>query len=210
LGAIRDAAAGHVQGSRHPCSRNYCVESRGGGVEEKAVIYSKERKLNIIDNVLSEQELRELQHLMIYSNAFPWYYLSYVNSERDTKNYFQFTHNFYSEFSPMSTHFSRLNNLILKLNPKAILRIKANLLTVTSEIVEHGFHHDEVPSPQMKVAVFYLNTNNGHTKFDDGQCVKSVENRLVIFDSDIKHTGSSCTDENLRVVINFNYFLVDG
>jgi len=36
--------------------------------------------------------------------------------------------------------------------------------------------------------------------------VESVANRLVEFDSNLEHTGSSCTDENIRVVINLNYF----
>ena len=43
--------------------------------------------------------------------------------------------------------------------------------------------------------------------FEDGTKVKSVANRLVIFQ--VKHHGgTSCTDETKRIVINFNY--IDG
>jgi len=52
----------------------------------------------------------------------------------------------------------------------------------------------------------YVNTNNGYTKFEDGTKVESVANRLVTFPANMKHKGTSCTDEKIRVVINFNYF----
>ena len=48
-------------------------------------------------------------------------------------------------------------------------------------------------------------TNNGYTEFENGMKVESVENRWVSFPEDIKHRGTSCTDEKVRVVINFNY-----
>ena len=54
--------------------------------------------------------------------------------------------------------------------------------------------------------IFYLNTNNGYTKFEDGTVVKSIANRLLTFPTLCKHTSSSCTDVEARVNINFNYF----
>ena len=36
--------------------------------------------------------------------------------------------------------------------------------------------------------------------------VKSVANRLVTFPAGLRHRGTSCTDEKIRVVINFDYF----
>ena len=59
---------------------------------------------------------------------------------------------------------------------------------------------------QSTTSIFYMNTNNGYTKFEDGTKIESVANRLVSFPSNMKHKGSSCTDEKIRVVINFNYF----
>ena len=35
--------------------------------------------------------------------------------------------------------------------------------------------------------------------------ITSEENKLIKFNSQLEHTGTSCTDENRRVVINFNY-----
>jgi hypothetical protein len=53
--------------------------------------------------------------------------------------------------------------------------------------------------------VYYINTNNGWTEFKKGGKVKSVENRMLIFDSSLEHMGVTCTDQKSRVVINFNY-----
>ena len=35
--------------------------------------------------------------------------------------------------------------------------------------------------------------------------IKSEENKYVEFDCNLKHTGSTSTDEKRRIVINFNY-----
>ena len=58
----------------------------------------------------------------------------------------------------------------------------------------------------MKVGIFYLNTNNGYTEFEDGSKVESVANRFVSFTGDLIHRGVSQTDTKARVVINLNYF----
>ena len=50
-----------------------------------------------------------------------------------------------------------------------------------------------------------MNTNDGYTEFETGEIVKSVANRLVTFDSSIKHLGTSCTDQIDRKVLNINW-----
>ena len=59
--------------------------------------------------------------------------------------------------------------------------------------------------PGATTAIFYLNTNNGYTLFEDGQRVASVANRIVIFDAALRHTGASCTDADHRLVLNLNF-----
>ena len=56
------------------------------------------------------------------------------------------------------------------------------------------------------IIIFYLNTNNGYTEFENGEIVKCEENTLVTFDSQIKHRAVSQTDTKQRVVVNINYF----
>ena len=57
-----------------------------------------------------------------------------------------------------------------------------------------------------KTAVFYVNSNNGYTKLKNGTIIKSEENKIAIFDGETEHTGTTCTDEEFRVVVNINYF----
>ena len=68
-----------------------------------------------------------------------------------------------------------------------------------------GWHIDFIDDPPITTAILYLNSNNGWTEFKKGGKVKSVENRIVIFDSNLEHQGVTCTDELQRVVLNFNY-----
>ena len=50
-----------------------------------------------------------------------------------------------------------------------------------------------------------MNDCDGYTYFEDGQKVESKENRAVIFEGDLLHAGTSCTDTDLRVVLNIDY-----
>ena len=75
-----------------------------------------------------------------------------------------------------------------------------NLLPKTENIIYHPFHTDN-PSKKGTSAIFYINSNNGVTRFDEGY-IESVENRLVRFPCTKPHAGSTCTDEHFRVVLN--------
>ena len=55
-----------------------------------------------------------------------------------------------------------------------------------------------------KVAVYYVNTNNGYTIFKNKK-IKSEKNKIVIFDGNTKHKVKYQTDKDTRMVINCNY-----
>ena len=165
--------------------------------------------MKIEDNFLGQKEFDELQALMM-GYDFAWYYNSEIVSG-DKKDKFQFTHLFYADNVPQSPFIEKLTPIFNKIKSMSIWRIKANLQTKTPTIVECGFHIDKGDFPEEKrkqwtTSIFYVNTNNGYTKFEDGTKVESVANRMVTFPSNLKHTGTSCTDEKTRIVINFNYF----
>ena len=101
------------------------------------------------------------------------------------------------------------------LNPFALHRIKFNATPRTTNIKEKPLHVD-VSGPQdsqgnftdipdYHICVIYFNDNDGYTYFEDGQKVVSKENRAVIFSGDLLHAGTSCTDADLRVVLNIDY-----
>ena len=55
-------------------------------------------------------------------------------------------------------------------------------------------------------AIYYLNTNNGYTKFEDGTKIESIENKFVVFPNTLKHTSATTSDRKIRVVLVFNFF----
>ena len=67
------------------------------------------------------------------------------------------------------------------------------------------YHIDYTDDPPIKTAILYINTNNGWTEFKNGGKVKSVANRMIMFDTTLLHRGVSCTDEKRRIVVNFNW-----
>ena len=165
--------------------------------------------MKIEDNFLDQEKFDGLQALMMDVD-FAWFYNPYIDHEEDIDK-FQFTHMFYEEAAPRSSFIKQINSILDRIKVIILVRIKANLLTRTSNIIQNAFHVDMKPMPEEKqkqwtTSIFYINNNNGYTKFEDGTKVESVANRMVTFPANTKHTGTSCTDEKIRVVINFNYF----
>ena len=165
--------------------------------------------MKIEDNFLKQEEFDKIQKLMGEPSPFPWFYADRIVFEDDVDK-FQFIHAFYDNHMPMSPFSNELDSIINIIQPFSIVKIRAKLLTRTPEIVESTFHVDiplsEENLKQWTTSIFYVNTNNGYTEFEDGTIVESVANRMITFPSNMKHTGTSCTDEKTRVVINFNYF----
>ena len=162
----------------------------------------------IIDDFLEQKDFDKLQTFMMGAD-FDWHYNDAI-VYRGREDEFQFIHIFYKDAAPRSSTIQFLDPILVKINPISILRIKTNLLTRTPNIVENTFHVDlQMSEEKLKhwtTSIFYVNTNNGYTKFEDGTKVESVANRMVSFPADMKHRGTTCTDEKTRVIINFNYF----
>ena len=165
--------------------------------------------MKIEDNFLGQKEFDELQAFMM-GGEFNWHYADGIDFEEDD-NKFMFAHMFYEFNVPCSSFCEKLNPILDIIVPVSLWRIKANLLTRTSNIVENVFHIDIVDISKEKLkqwttSIFYVNTNNGYTEFEDGTKIESIANRIITFPANMKHRGTSCTDEKTRVVINFNYF----
>jgi hypothetical protein len=157
--------------------------------------------LEIIDNFLSDKKFNLIKSSLL-CEYMPWYFNDYLVYKND--GLYQFTHTFYGKKlgGIVSDYFSIFDECIAKLKINELLRIKANLNPKTVFHRNTGYHID---IPNVKTAVYYINTNNGGTKFKNGKFVKSISNRIVLFDSNLQHAGITCTDEKRRVVINFNY-----
>ena len=163
-------------------------------------------KHTVIDNFLSDDEFVKVKDVMM-GDLIPWY-LNVGKVFSDDKEY-QLIHTFYSENCVKSEWISYLKPIVVKLEAVSLLRIKANLTPGVGENKLTEFHVDVVKKQREGwcTSIFYINTNDGYTALRDGTKIESVANRLLTFPSATLHAGSTCTDENVRVLINFNYIV---
>jgi|MDTC01.1.fsa_nt_gb hypothetical protein len=172
--------------------------------------------IEIQDNFLEESYFKPIRDYVLdysakNSSEFNWF-MGDVVSDNDSKklNYVQFNHLVFCYNQVYSENFYNLINaphsLLDKLDPYALTRIKLNLITRHTDVVESGMHIDVPHAPDVAVtSILYMNTNNGYTRFETGEKVESVANRLVTFPNNLKHTGTSCSDELYRCVMNIDY-----
>jgi hypothetical protein len=157
--------------------------------------------MNIYKKFLSKEDFKKLESV-IMSDIMPWFFNKKII--KNNKNDFQFTYSFIKN-GKQNCHqdmINLLNPILSKLKFRKINRIKANLIPKKNKITESGMHTDQKDGT---TGILYMNTCNGYTKFENGMKIKSEKNKYVEFNSTLKHTGSSCTDKQRRVVINFNY-----
>ena len=167
--------------------------------------------IDIKDNFLPIREFEQM-HSELMAWNFPWYTSKVVNdSDQNAGNNMQFTHLFYERYSPVDDTINILHPVLRVIQPISIFKIKANIMPNQGKVIEHGFHHDVTDSEfhpikdHMKTSIFYMNTCDGYTKFEDGTVVESVANRFVTFPNHTEHTGTTTSNSDYRLVINFNY-----
>ena len=157
--------------------------------------------IEIIDNFLPEEEFKSIQSFMM-GGEFKWFYME--GRVRPDDGLFHMTHMFFQpEVGSNSEHLHLWNTFMDKVEAKKCERIKANL-TFKTPTIEPAMYH--IDFPDIKTAIFYINTNNGYTEFESGVRVSSVANRVCIFDSNLKHRGTTHSEGGQqRIAVNFNY-----
>jgi len=183
--------------------------------------------IKIVDNFLTESYHKEISDIMS-SADFPWYYNSNISISNDKKSLceFGFTHIFwdsengqregvYSWFLKSALY--QMKDIV---NSDVILRSRGDMTMYTNELHEHSPHVD-FNFPHFST-VFYVNDSDGDTIFYDKRAKSRTEinqfsdlkeikrvspkaNRLVIFEGDIVHTGSSPNKHKNRIIINSNF-----
>lgn len=154
----------------------------------------------------------ELCEMVIKNPMFHWFDSTVLGKESAVEDKYNqhFVHILYKEMQVKSYAFEFFEPLFRKLKVDMIYRSQLNMTLCTPKIREYGYHIDNhIDNDYMKyckTAVYYINTCDGYTGFENGEKVNSVGNRLLSFPSDLRHTSTTTTDTRSRYVININYF----
>ncbi len=176
--------------------------------------------IRIIDNLLTPSYLKDLQQHFLSQNC-EWYFNdnltgddSYYNigsfglvNKLHWNGYFSGTQ---TSFLIKALVFSALDEVkkVLKCEQE-ILRVRADMTLYNPLNHKHEIHTDF--EEEHTTAIFYLNNSDGNTIIFDREGkkllkeIEPVENRLVIFDGLLMHTGHSPSKHKSRALINMNF-----
>ena len=125
----------------------------------------------------------------------------------------QMVHKFYEGGRPQSPQWDLILPLINRIQPRALIRVKANLNHHTDELIEYDYHTDcgeyypdggENVFKGATTAVFYLNDNDGYSSRTGLELF--LRRTGLSSSSQSPHAGTSTTDTKFRFVLNLNYF----
>ena len=167
-------------------------------------------KYKVIHNFMNDIAFSALQHLIIEKD-FPWFKRKRQVLTKDKKDLGYLTHSFYNDHKAGSVFYNDYIIPILnQLEVASVIQVRANL-TPSVFYIERGsaFHCDYIFESPSKTAILYLQTTDGGTEIkinNETKFIKDEANKMLIFDSDVKHRGVVSKDSDFRYLINFNYF----
>lgn len=164
--------------------------------------------MKVIDNFLDKNTFSEMQKFVM-SSEVAWRFAS--NSVYHNDGDIQFFHPLY--LAP--TKYEQFDKICAPLLKNlegfvTLLRAKMNMSLRKDEVSQKGMHVDIEDARQyydvMKTSIFYFNTTDGPTVFENGEKIDCVENRLITFPMGTLHCGSYATNAERRIVVNLNWF----
>ena len=185
----------------------------------------------LIDNFFPSIMFTKLKEILLPSDytegeqekyMISWFYIPHPASKTRSSRYgefnesqtklnltnkksFYFTHLIYKNTILSSFLYDKITPHLKPLNIKSLMRIKINLFPNSGEKVqEHGMHTDY--DFNHKAGILSINTCDGYTKLEDGTKIDSIANRMLLFDASKPHSSTTCTNQPVRMNINFNYF----
>lgn len=162
-------------------------------------------KIETHKNFLEEQFFLSLKNL-ITNQDFPWRFRLQM-TQTGFNETFYFTYSFFNELKINSDYYIPfILPILTQLNCIAPIQIRANL-NIKKEDAKSDWHTDY--TTKSKTAILYLNDCDGGTELqlkNKNKFIKSEENKMIIFDSNIKHRGIVQTDTQTRYFLNLNYF----
>mgnify|MGYP003672464836 FL=1 len=163
---------------------------------------------NVIKFFMEPEFFKSLTKL-INDQDFNWHYRKNMTDKANVGDLGFFTHSFYNEHKINSDYyFKYIIPILKKLNTSAVIQVRANMSpSVFYKNKKSGWHTDY---PFLsKTAIFYLNNCDGGTELKINNkivFVKAEANKMLIFDSNTLHRGTTSKNSDFRYIINFNYF----
>ena len=162
-----------------------------------------------IENYLPQEDFLKIKNHIVNNIDFKWQVRNNVafydkENKSELDDYYLFSL-IYNNYQMNSIDFNTLVPLFKKIDPKVLIRVKANAYPNINKFKEHSSHIDFDYSHLG--AIYYLNTNNGYTILDYcNEKIPSIENSILFFDASKLHKSTNCTDKKFRYNININYF----
>lgn len=174
----------------------------------------------IIDNLLTKSYLKDLQNYFL-SQQCQWNYNDNLTGDEsyEVLGSFGFTMslhwnqmfvNSYAGTLSKALIFSALDKVIeITETPHLVVRSRVDMTVYNPSNHCHELHTDY--SYEHMTAIFYMNTSDGNTLLYNREGkellteVEPIENRLLIFDGLLQHTGHSPSKHKSRTLINMNF-----
>lgn len=165
--------------------------------------------IKVYDDVLNDLNYIKLKN-QLTSDNFPYFFQKGVVDKDD--NEVMFTHAILTEKGVWSEekYVTNIKPILDYLKEKeglyGLVRIRIVLQSNKNQSYKYKLHKDFPDTDAiLQTAIYYLNTTNGGTYFENNEEVECVKNRLVVFPNSLPHSAIAHTDKPFRAVININY-----
>ena len=174
-----------------------------------------------LKNPLSEQQANDIEQI-VSGRFFPWYYLNNVhNVENSNSITYGFIHNVINEGRENSDLCDVAKSITYSVADAAgvkvdsIFHLRFNMLTKQAEEIKPHFHIDLSQNfyennPHLGKhysALYYIHDSDGCTVFEESkQEIEPVKNTAVVFDGKLSHSASYPKMNQIRLVLNMNFF----
>ncbi len=166
---------------------------------------TEKSEYEVIDNFLDKEYFDTIKNTLT-SLDMNWFYRDNMTSD-DEHGACYFTHNFFLNNRVYSPFFNLLEPFLAKLKVSSLIELRSNMTISKKDQYESSWHVDNTYE-NSKTVILYLTTCNAKTMITvENEIIEidSVENRVLIFDTNISHKMKSATDAKRRIIINLNY-----
>lgn len=135
------------------------------------------------------------------SNSIEWFNSSSDINSNEKNFYFQ--HKIYENFAPCSDYFKRIINLVLKINPKSIIKSTLYFFPY-QENTSNLFEFKSNLNFSKNIAIYNLNENNGYTTINNEK-IENKKNRIILSELTDSYSETTCTDKKGKVNLVIYY-----